>query len=600
MAYGRGRKDTMKRAVEAGRVALPDPHHPLLRIRAEVRALAEEMAVAAWAHDPAAEVPGGKPLYDRLAPISKASWLNAVWAQAPQLLVMTAVGEAHARRARHLFGILKNLDKRKDGVLVNVPEGMRDGIDPHALRAFAARLRAAEWADLMRTTSAAFRGTPEAGLTQMETDLLRAACDAANAKFSRPTWDGPRADRAAVRLNLDARSVRGGAAGLAEHLETLNAAALARATGAASVLISGPEPRADAIVLPVRLRPHLSGRYGDAAFVGSLCVEIGPSVAVIKAVMEVRPPAAPGRVRFVMGWDFGYRNTLASVLIDLGREVRVAVARRIVAAIDPEDSAACRAHLSGNVLPAGVRILRARRYAADGFVRRMKAITDGIDVLNAEIERVYARVGRLKAAFLSGTGQDADALIPREPPAGLSADAARHHRRFFRVLDVAARLKAKRRRLYRQADGVKRSWFGFVLNREVAEAACRGALIAAEDLTVETEERGSPQYKGPAFNRMINHGAKGRLRRTADAKAAMAGVPVIGVPSRHTSTTDTRCGVVAKTQRRGDAFTARSDGRVSHADAHAAFTIAVWSFLVPKTQDSVRNAFLSPLDALAA
>ncbi len=600
MAFGRGRKDTMKRAVEAGRIALPDPQDPLSRIRTEIRRLAEEMALAAWSENPASDALGGKALYDRTAPISQGSWLNAVWAQAAQLLASPALERAHTLRARYLFGVLRNLAETKKGVFVNVPEGMRDTIDATALRAFARRLKPRTWDELMTLASAVFTGSPETGLSPVETDLVRAACAKANAAFSRPTWEGPRADRARVRINLDARSVRGGADALARHLDLLNAAKRAEVLGVASVLISAPAPRGDAIVLPVRLRPHLARRYGEGAFVGSLCVEIGPDDAVIKAVMEARKRTAPDRVRFVMGWDFGYKNMLASALIDLGREVSLAEARRLIAMIDPEDSEACRGHLTRNVLPGGVRVLRVALYSGSGFMTRMNAISTRIDVLNAEIERVYARIGRLKAAFLSGAGMGADEDVPETCPEVVSEEAAKHHRKFFKVLAAVSRLKEARRGLYRQADGVKRSWFGFVLNREMAEAARQGALVVAEDLTVETEERAGPQYKGPTFNKMINHGAKGRFGRAADDKAAMAGVPVLRVPSRHTSTTDTRAGVVNKTQRRGDVFTAKTDGRRSHADAHAAFTVGILPFLVPKTEDSVRKALSSPLDALAA
>lgn len=598
MTFGHGRKDTLKRAVEAGRVRLSDPDAPLLRIRAEVRALAEAMSLAAWDENPAAPLVEGKALYALISPISKGSWLNAVWAEAALRLASPALERAQALRARHLYGVLKNLDQQKGGAWVNVPEALRDGIDATALRALAQRFRAQDWDALMTTASRAWAGYPE--MSAFETSLVRGACAAANAAFARPTWAGPRADRSRVRLNLDARSVRGGAAALARHLDLLSAARSLNIVGTANVLISAPEPRGDAVPLPVRLRPHLANRYGKDAFVGSLCVEVGPDDAVIKAVMEVRATPGPDRVRFVMGWDFGYRNTLASVVIDLGREMSVAQARRLVASIDPEDSGACRAHLTENVLPAGVRILRVALYAGEGFMRRMNEIATAIDTLRTEIDRVYARIGRLKAAFLSGAGRDPDGQVPEACPVGVAPETARHHARFFRLLTVVEALKGKRRGLYRKADGVKRSWFGFVLNREMAEAARLGALIAAESLTVETEERASPQYKGRAFNKMINHGAKGRFARAAEDKAKIALVPLLRVPSRHTSTTDTRHGRVDTAQRRGDVFTAAADGRASHADAHAAFTIAAWPVLVPKTEDSVRKALIPSLDALAA
>lgn len=77
---------------------------------------------------------------------------------------------------------------------------------PHAATALCRRLAAAEWDEVMGMARAAFRGSdPDA----LRSAVLRAACEAANEKFPRPTWSGPRADRARVRLNLDARCVRG-------------------------------------------------------------------------------------------------------------------------------------------------------------------------------------------------------------------------------------------------------------------------------------------------------------------------------------------------------------------------------------------------------
>lgn len=72
-----------------------------------------------------------------------------------------------------------------------------------------------------------------------------------------------------------------------------------------------------------------------------------------------------------------------------------------------------------------------------------------------------------------------------------------------------------------------------------------GPEAAVIKAVMERGRSAAPQYKGAAFNKMINHGAKGRF-------------------------------------------------------AHAAFTIAAWPFLVPKTEDSVRKALDSRLDALAA
>lgn len=122
----------------------------------------------------------------------------------------------------------------------------------------------------------------------------------------------------------------------------------------------------------------------------------------------------------------------------------------------------------------------------------------------------------------------------------------------------------------------KTEWVGMLADIETEMAARHRAAVISEDLTVEAVDRDSPQYKGRAMNRLINDGAKGRYARAADGKAAWAGVPTLRVHSAYTSSTDVRNGVVDRTQRRGDVFTARADGAVAHADLNAALTIGLW------------------------
>ena len=601
MAYGRGRskETTERRAAEIGRVGL-GAAHPLAEIRAEVRSLCEEMVIAVWVEDPGAKPLGGKEMDAALLPVQSRSGLNSVWAEAARMTVRAAVPEQHRRRSGHLYGTLLNLDgvktcgKTGREVFVNVPEALTG--DPGRLRALASLIKGMSDADRSALASRVFRGLPTR-LDAFGTAVIRAAVERSREKFPCPSWSR-RADEGSIRIPLDHRSVLGGkAAGrLPDRLAAFTGAIRAGAAHEDLFRISAPRPRGEPIPLPVRLSASAHARHAGAE-ASALCVEIGPEDAVVKLILAKARPLTPDRVRYVLGRDYGYRNTVALSLIDLGREWSLAEARRVIESVSTREEA--RAHLTANADPAGARVLETRVIPAEGFRRRIGEIDAHIDKLRSEIDLSYARLTRLKAAYLAGAGQGPDELVPEDRPAGLSKETARQHARFWRLFGRIAALKSKRRGLYRVADGVKRSWLGHVANVETRMAARYGAAVISEDLTVEAVEREDPQYKGRAFNRMINNGARGLYARIADAKAAWAGTPALRVPSFHTSTADTRHGVVDKKQRRGDVFTARADGRVEHADAHAAYTIGVWPFLAPK-RNSVRNANPPLQDASAA
>lgn len=605
MSYANGldKKQTERRAIEIGRVrfAAADTH-PLLEIRTGVRALCGQMADAVWIADPTRKPLDGKTLDAALLPFQVRSHLNSVWAECARMTVRFAITEQHQRRGRHLYGTLLNLDETKtdpksgEVVFTNVPRDLAE--NPTRLRAFATQMRALTDAERSALAQRVFH-EKATHLCAFGTDVIKAALTRSCERFACPSWDGKDEEKR-VRLSLDPRSLLGGkAAGtLPERLLALTHTMTA-AAGADGVLhVSGPRARTDAISLPFRLAPRAYARHGACA-ASAFCVEIGPRDAVIKLVLAKTRPLAPERVRFVLGRDFGYRNTVSLCLIDLGRKMPLDAARALAAQITTKSQA--RDHLTGNALPDRVKVLETRVFSGEGFMRRMNEIALRIDALRSEIDLSYARMMSLKATFLSETGADPDEIVPEECPADASTLAKKQHARFHRILGKVRALKAKRRALYRQADGAKASWFGFIANAEIKMAAPRGAAVISEDLTVEAEERDSPQYKGRAFNTLINHGAKGRYARAADAKAAWAGIPTLRVPSYHTSTTDVRNGVIEKTQRRGDVFTARADGMTAHADVHAAFTIGLWPFLRPKTKQTiVRKRLLPRHDATAA
>ena len=108
-----------------------------------------------------------------------------------------------------------------------------------------------------------------------------------------------------------------------------------------------------------------------------------------------------------------------------------------------------------------------------------------------------------------------------------------------------------------------------------------GTALVREELDYVTVPVDNPRYKGRTFNRVLDHGARGRYAACASDKLRWNGIRELVVPSYHTSTTDHRHGVVDARQRRGERFGAARDGLEAHADEHAAHTVAAWLTLVP-------------------
>ena len=107
------------------------------------------------------------------------------------------------------------------------------------------------------------------------------------------------------------------------------------------------------------------------------------------------------------------------------------------------------------------------------------------------------------------------------------------------------------------------------------------AAYVRENLTLLAAEKSSSDYKGRTFNRMLNNGSKGQFLRRMSSKLKWFGVPEVVIPSFYTSSTDVRFSVVDKKQRKGEVFTASTDGRKMDADLHAGLTIALWPLLRP-------------------
>lgn len=590
MAFGRGTsKEThLRRSVEIGRVDLcalsGSPFgipHPLSVLRAQALPLSDVMAQALWPSDALASYPDGKEAHRLLLKVQACSALNSVWAESRRLLVASALAEQAQRRRRHLFGLLRHAAS-------NTPAGLAITVGRVELARVSAVLSAASNKELFGVARAL--GGPVVG----------ALVDRACAKFPCPSWLAP---RTSVVVALDHRSLRAGSRlGYVTLLQGMTHALREGARFCGTLAVSNPVPRGAPVALPVVLSPSacrraLRGVDVAAAEVSAITVAIGERYAVVRAVLAQAKPVEPEHVRYVVARDFGYRNTAALAVVDLGQEHLVADARKaasLVVGLNVESAkAASKKWLEGHVAPEDAQVVEVQVWSGAGFMKRLSEIAGQIDVLRSEIDLIYNRIGHLKATVNRALGVGKDALVSTEV-VGLDSTVQRAHTRLFRLLDLVGRLKARRLALYAQADGVKRSWLGFVSNQEALLAARYGAVVVVEDLDIVAPGKESPEYKGRAFNKMINAGCKGRYGRMASGKLAWMGVPQVAVPSFYTSSTDVRHGVVDKGQRRGDVFTSRVDQTVMHADVQAAAVIGLWPFLVskskPKTPSKVKSA----------
>jgi transposase len=121
-----------------------------------------------------------------------------------------------------------------------------------------------------------------------------------------------------------------------------------------------------------------------------------------------------------------------------------------------------------------------------------------------------------------------------------------------------------------------------VSNIELALAKKYNAVAVREHLTVEAIEKEAPEYKGPAFNKMLNNGSKGQYQNGTTDKFQWNGIPEIEVPSWYTSRSClTHSQVLDKKHRQGEKIYVPCCDKHEHADEHAADTIGGLLFLRP-------------------
>lgn len=592
LAYGKGKtKDLMKRMADLGPLSMSSD---LSDLRSRMLATLGDMATAIWPSDILDSIPSGKDIDAVMLQVQSAaskSGLNNVWAEKARLIAKSAVLEQWKRGQRNLFGRFRNVATvgdmpMEDGTrrLVNLPEEFSRTLTAEDVAAIAEMAAGLDFQATMKLFQDFAHG--DNGLPPHHADALRAMAQVVRERFRCPVWK----DDAVVQLHLDYRCVRGGKEALSAAKSALRDASCQGGSTRHDLTLTSVSPRGDAIGIPLRLSPAVCGRLGDTQDleIAGFVVELGRTKTQTRMVVT-RPPQVTdvSLCRTVVAEDFGYRNTSSIAVMRGPAPIGDAPLHRIRghnggdgAKVTKEQARKfLEAHVSGDE----TELLELVQFDGKDFLGRIKVRALEVDRLRSEIDRLYNRLGRIRAELNMVSGMERDALVPEEPSLHLHPRYMAMHGRFFRLLAAVGRLKEKRRAVYRSVAGLKTSWFGHIAQRKADLAEKYGAAVVSEDLDIIAVPTDDPDYKGRTFNRMINNGSKGQYNLRSDNTLKWRGIPSVKVPSYYTSSTDWRNGTVSKDQRRGETFRA-ADGRRLDADLHAAETIGRYLFLRPKAE----------------
>ena len=306
-------------------------------------------------------------------------------------------------------------------------------------------------------------------------------------------------------------------------------------------------------------------------------MELGRQSVGVRLVAGQPPNTTDGwhEAQYFLGRDFGYANTITLSVVRSPTPVDLDAVQARYDAL--KDEAEVRAFLETHAVPPDVEVIAQRRFDGRAFLDRINKHSEHIESLTSRIDIAY---NALKA-IADQIRQD----LKLEPSDRITPEMKARHpqaRAFFAKFGLINDLKRARRARYRKIAAIKKCWFGYLSNIEIQMAKDYHAAIVREDLTVTAIEKDAPEYRGRAFNRMINHGAKGQYQRMAKDKCLWNGVPEIPVPSWYSSR---YCGehstIVEKRYRKGEQILFPCCGQTFHADEHAAFTLGCYPFLRP-------------------
>jgi hypothetical protein len=611
MSYGFGkeRENWAKRAVPlaVGKLS-QEKRNRLFVLREAILSLMRKMAIEAFIQEPLAEPSAPEAQHKRLLAMQREAGdgtFNSVWREQARVLVKPAMEACYDRYFRRLSGALRHIDARipaaeaavyHNRIYYHIPEGIDHELSRSELRKLKALGKSsAAIATLRRVIINGDTGT----FTKNELAVLRFIHAQAQEKHRPPDFGGKGDFTLQLHLNTKMLPTRQRRA--ADNLLRDAALILLDENNRCYTHfldISGIAPMGPRIRIPVQLPRAVAKRINGANGAwSSLILELSETRIQARMVVGM-PPLLPEHEakkkthvpiwtpkpvihsQAFVGRDFGYKNTVSLSVAVVREPVDIIPIREMLEEMgELEDPREIRGFLQSRPLGHdSVEIVERLRYSGENFLDKVAGYARRIDVYQSRITKAYQKLEGIKAEMVQGLGLGTDDLITPEMKRGPMAASARA---FFATMGLIYDLKKVRKQMYEKIVAVKRHWFGFLANQETRLAQKYSASVVREDLRVEAIEKGTPEYKGRAFNKMINHGSKGQYQRRASQNLRWNGVPEVVVPSWYTSRSCVWHAVILPQKfRRGERIELPCCGREDHADEHAADTIACYPLLV--------------------
>ena len=599
MAYGKNksRKDWLMRAVPLGVGKLSENKRSLVfELRNRIISLMGEMSVAGFCAEPLSGVVDSKTLDATLLTVQKSCLdMNSVWREQARMRVKPALEECNKRYLRRLAGGLRFVDQVIPVVAgvenarryFNIPESVQDVI---SLSEIAALKAIGEQGDAISMFRQVIVDSDPGALTPYQVAVLVDIHARAVEKHNAPLFGG---DDFTLQLHIDARMIPA-------HQK---AEGLALRSGEAWLLaddrnrlyyrfldISGLGARQDRIRLPLALSRKVAKRISSTSSEwASLILEISEHSYGVRLVVGRPADELPTKVKAFVGRDFGYANTVSLSVVMADSCVDLDCLRSELSGLNSKE--VVNSFLEKAQMHCSPQVVERIRFEGRNFLRSINTLCVRIDTLKSRIDLEYNKLNALKSSIVHEMGlQYGDSITSIMKERSLLVG------QFFSVLGKIADMKKARRVLYKRITAIKKAWFGFLGNMEVALAKKYDAAIAREDLSVTAIEKEDPGYKGRIFNKMINNGSKGQYQKRATNKILFNGVAEIVVPSWYTSRTCLKHSVVVDAKhRKGESIYLPCCDQHHHADEHASDTIASYPLLrLNLTPNEVSPGFVTP------
>ena len=603
MAYGKNksRKSWLMRAVPLGVGKLSENKRALVfELRNRVITLMRDMSVAGFCAEPLSGVVDSKALDASLLTVQKSCMdMNSVWREQARMRVKPALEECNKRYFARLAGGLRFVDQATPVVAgvdnprryFHIPESVQDTISKDEIAILKA---IGENGDAVALFRQVIVGGDAGALTPSQVAVLVDIHARAMQKHNAPSFGG---DDFTLQLHIDARMVP--AHQKSEAFEVRSGVAFLLADDRNRLYhrfldVSGLGARQDRIRLPLALSRKVAKRISSTnSEWASLILEISEHSYGVRLVAGKPPDVVPTQVKAFVGRDFGYANTVSLSVVLIDDCVDLDDLRTELSGLNSKE--VVKDYLEKAKLQSDPRVVERIRFEGRNFLRSIHTLCVRIDSFKSRIDLEYNKLNALKRDIVQDLGlQYGDSIT------SVMKERSRSVGVFFGVLGKISDMKKARRVLYRRITAIKKAWFGFLSNVEVALAKKYDAAIVREDLTVAAIEKEDPGYKGRVFNKMINNGSKGQYQKRATDKLLFNGVAELIVPSWYTSRTCLKHSrIVDAKHRKGQAIYLPCCDKRHHADEHASDTIASYPLLrLNLTLDEVSLGFVKQASPL--